>query len=360
MQPYVQAAHPTRATAAAALGAAYHAPAAAARGQLKTVLPTTRIPVGGHYVAAAPGQQQQQPQQQSHQPPPLPPQQTQPVQAPSPVQGQGPPTQAGIAKGQQPQLWNLPRFKPPVFEGANGILPCPDSPESTPRGEEPIGTEEAEGCSAALSVEAPAAVTALPTSGIAGPAAPPSGGAGHQGSLPLSRSGGQRTAALRPGSQGPPPERGEEASASGDMAGAYQLGSIVEYKSRSSGLWILARVECFDAEAGSYRLDVQPNAKPERIRPRGSGGTVELRNHLQPQHSYEGPAPTAREACPVPTSSGSEESKAAALRAVQQQVAELQVQLAQERELKDRYFAELCICREQLARALETSGGQDG
>lgn len=43
----------------------------------------------------------------------------------------------------QPQLQNLPRFQPPDFEGADGQLPRPDSPCSTPRGDEAEGFSSA-------------------------------------------------------------------------------------------------------------------------------------------------------------------------------------------------------------------------
>lgn len=58
---------------------------------------------------------------------------------------------------------------------------------------------------------------------------------------------------------------------------AFAVGSFVEYKSRSSGLWILAKVESFDEANNSYRLDVQPHAHADRVRARtphsGSGAT---------------------------------------------------------------------------------------
>merc|ERR1719446_1661075 len=41
----------------------------------------------------------------------------------------------------QPQLQHLPPFQPPSFEGADGLLPCPDSPGSTPRGDEEFSRE---------------------------------------------------------------------------------------------------------------------------------------------------------------------------------------------------------------------------
>lgn len=100
----------------------------------------------------------------------------------------------------QPQLQDLPRFRPPSFEGANGTLPCPDSPGSTPRSCEGDGV-------------------------------------------------------LSP-----------------EKLGSYAVGATVEYKSLTSGQWITARVQGFNAENYTYRLDVQQNARPERVRLRGDGG----------------------------------------------------------------------------------------
>lgn len=56
--------------------------------------------------------------------------------------------------------------------------------------------------------------------------------------------------------------------------GIFQAGTLVEYKSRSSGKWILAKVLGYDDAGQSpwYRLDVQPRADPQRVRARGSGG----------------------------------------------------------------------------------------
>merc|ERR1719482_1604870 len=50
--------------------------------------------------------------------------------------------------------------------------------------------------------------------------------------------------------------------------GPFAVGSFVEYKSRSSGLWILAKVEAHDASSNTYRLDVQPHAHADRVRHR--------------------------------------------------------------------------------------------
>mmetsp|Transcript_97668 Transcript_97668/g.173984 ORF Transcript_97668/g.173984 Transcript_97668/m.173984 type:complete len:350 (+) Transcript_97668:56-1105(+) len=97
----------------------------------------------------------------------------------------------------QPQLQNLPRFQPPVFEGVDGQLPRPDSPSSTPRGDD----------AQAESSEAPV---------------------------------------------------------------QFAAGSFVEYKSRSSGQWITAKVEAYDAASQIYKLDVQQNAQADRVRAKRS------------------------------------------------------------------------------------------
>lgn len=50
--------------------------------------------------------------------------------------------------------------------------------------------------------------------------------------------------------------------------GRFLPGVMVEYKSRTSGQWIVAKVEYFDDKSNSYRLDVQPHAHPDRVRAR--------------------------------------------------------------------------------------------
>lgn len=69
-------------------------------------------------------------------------------------------------------------------------------------------------------------------------------------------------------------ERNWEKDNQREKAGPFAVGSFVEYKSRSSGHWILAKVEAYDESSGSYRLDVQPHAHPDRVRHRQarSGG----------------------------------------------------------------------------------------
>jgi len=200
------------------------------------------------------------------------------------------------AKGQPAQLWNLPRFQPPAFEGANGALPCPDSPGSTPR------DADDDECQ----------VTAAPAT--------------------------------------------DPSTIGKTVVGDYVIGSLVEYKSRSSGLWILARVEGFDDKLQTYRLDVQPNAKPERIRPRTDAGALQgsdeqVHDSRGPgglQQSYSDVAEAVGTASPPPAPVD------ASTEALRREVAQLQERLAYEIAMKERYYAELCACREQLQRASAT------
>eukprot|EP00927_Polykrikos_kofoidii_P022368 TRINITY_DN20907_c0_g1_i1.p1 TRINITY_DN20907_c0_g1~~TRINITY_DN20907_c0_g1_i1.p1 ORF type:complete len:431 (-),score=80.42 TRINITY_DN20907_c0_g1_i1:169-1461(-) len=125
-------------------------------------------------------------------------QSVQPQVVPAVIAAPLPQQQQHVNSKIQPQLQNLPRFRPPSFEGP---LPCPESPGSTPR------SDTAVGCSAG------------------------------------------REAAEPP----------------------FPPGSVVEYKSRSAGHWIAAKVEYFDEVKHMYRLDVHPHAAPDRVRVRGAG-----------------------------------------------------------------------------------------
>jgi hypothetical protein len=102
---------------------------------------------------------------------------------------------------------------------------------------------------------------------------------------------------------------------------SFAVGSFVEYKSRSSGLWILAKVEGYDEGSQTYRLDVQPHAHVDRVRPRGgerpqdpeplpreSTSVSDARKHTQAhqngfyQHGMEPtPQPPPLAAVPLPT-----------------------------------------------------------
>mmetsp|Transcript_87114 Transcript_87114/g.244387 ORF Transcript_87114/g.244387 Transcript_87114/m.244387 type:complete len:408 (-) Transcript_87114:165-1388(-) len=137
--------------------------------------------------------------------------------APSTVPAAVPAAPAPTNTKIQPQLQQLPRFRPPSFEGANGSLPCPDSPGSTPRSRD------------------------------------------------------EDLANLLEGHVATP---GREAASPAEKLGPFAVGSIVEYKSRSLGQWILAKVEGFEEANQTYRLDVQPHANPERVRARNGGNVA--------------------------------------------------------------------------------------
>lgn len=130
--------------------------------------------------------------------------------APTPAGSKAPKVQQ---QQQASQLQYLPRFRPPSFEGENGVLPTPESPGSTPR-----NSENGEGEFEIQTTPAADAVV--------------------------------------------------------ELLGPYAIGSIVEYRSRSSGQWILAKVEGFDEANQTYRLDVQPHANPERVRLRCGGNSA--------------------------------------------------------------------------------------
>lgn len=230
----------------------------------------------------------------------------------------------------QPQLQHLPRFQPPSFEGANGALPCPDSPGSTPR----EGSEERKQAREALRQMTPVR------------------------------------------DEDPPPVKPKRVPYASDVCerpvAPFHVGSIVEYKSRSSGQWILARVEGFDEANQTYRLDVQPHAQPDRVRPRGGGASVE---HLaEADDAGHGAAEVHSAARQPPTrileDSGSHrtekqhceaeantsrlilevESLRKQVQRLQSENEALQERVIREAALKDQYLSELCACHDQLQR----------
>jgi len=132
-------------------------------------------------------------------------------------------------------------------------------------------------------------------------------------------------------------------------AGPFPAMSFVEYKSRSSNQWILAKVESYNPDTQSYRLDVQPYAPADRVRARRavkrSGAQVEdaVFTQLDRDRETEGP----RE--PFSDRGASKPEEVELLR---RRVAELEeenrhlhAQVAQEMELKERYRQELCDLR---------------
>lgn len=117
---------------------------------------------------------------------------------------------------QNPLFKHLPSFKPPAFHGENGLPPCPETPESTPRGEYDDDASDLLEDSYSNSVQ--------------------------------------------------------------DFAGPIAPGSLVEYNSRSSGSWLQAKVQSYDAVSDTYCLDVQPQAKPDRVRLRRDTATSSRQN----------------------------------------------------------------------------------
>lgn len=268
------------------------------------------------------------------------------------------PTPAGAKI--QPQLQHLPRFQPPSFEGANGALPCPDSPGSTPR----EGSDERRREVEALLQHVPAREDDIPP--------------------PVS------TKVKRPIVGDSTPGHIERHSM------PFPAGTIVEYRSRSSGQWILARVEGFDEANQTYRLDVQPHAQMDRVRARSGGLSPagELRLEVQENAGFAHQRHTepAPQAAPLPTlllhpqqpqltlpqtaaaathqlatrvveekhpTDADVSSSRAALEIefLRKQVTRLQAEndalqdrLSREVATKDQYLSELCACHEQLHR----------
>lgn len=137
---------------------------------------------------------------------------------------------------------HLPRFQPPSFD--NGPLPVPDSPEGTPRDEEP--------------------------SPVVRPVAQPEQREAHR-EVPVAR-GTVIVGSAAPAQTPEVTPVADEAKVD-SRTGRFVPGTMVEYKSRTSGQWIVARVEYFEDKSNSYRLDVQPHAHPDRVRARQSSTT---------------------------------------------------------------------------------------
>merc|ERR1712190_81294 len=142
---------------------------------------------------------------------------------------------------------------------------------------------------------------------------------------------------------------------------------FVEYKSRSSGLWILARVEGYSASSNMYRLDVQPHARPDRIRQRQSIEIPQERDACQELQqvvdddacgtAQHGAASASVQATAVPTNvlnsrtthaeqaghTADHEALKAEITRLRQENEGLQERLQEVRYLKDRYHAQLRI-----------------
>jgi len=182
----------------------------------------------------------------------------------------------------------------------------------------------------------------------------------------------------------------------------YPAGTCVQYKSRSSGQWILARVEGYDESAQVYRLDVQPYAHPDRVRlrrPRKSQveekqetDVPKMEHHDAFSKNGAGNRALRRisKASSEPSvTSQHRQSREQASRVgnarnikpedhnisdsdikqliqetlmLKNQVGQMEVEInglqdrvTQEAVLKDRYFAELCLCREALQRVCDSA-----
>lgn len=182
-----------------------------------------------------------------------------------------------------PQLQNLPRFQPPVFEGIDGQLPRPDSPCSTPREEEQT-------------------ILIADCFSIA--------------------------------------------SLAEETNGPFTAGTLVEYKSRSSGQWITAQVESYDVSSQTYRLDVQSSAPSERVR-------LRARTNLKPL-TVANLSDEARHSSQPASPNTSFEEEVESLRArvamLETENRSLQEKVLQEAKMKDKYLQELVECHEQLSR----------
>jgi len=268
------------------------------------------------------------------------------------------PTPAGAKI--QPQLQHLPRFQPPSFEGANGALPCPDSPGSTPR----EGSDERRSEVEAGLQQVPAREDDIP--------------------LPVS------TKVKRQPVTDSTPSQNERHTM------PFAVGAIVEYRSRSSGQWILARVEGFDEANQTYRLDVQPHAQMDRVRARCSGISPAADLHPEAQEhagvAHQRHAEPTAQAAPQPTmvvhlqqphvnlpqasaaaphqlatrpledkhpndAEATSSRVALEVEFLRKQVARLQAEnealqdrLIREVTAKDQYLSELCACHDQLHR----------
>jgi len=228
------------------------------------VIPASRLPLAGRHVHAP---------------------------APAPAATSSTPTSSKI----QPQLQHLPRFQPPSFESANGTLPCPDSPGSTPREEEESQRMTPDCPSASDIYPSKERHTPQPLQSSLVPGSSerqaqerqtpdrPADRPHQELTTPAASARDDDVGGAQPPSKSKRPSKEElpgdahkqnayqDRSSHGhqDRCGSFAVGSFVEYKSRSSGLWILAKVEGYDEGSQTYRLDVQPHAHVDRVRPRG-------------------------------------------------------------------------------------------
>lgn len=191
----------------------------------------------------------------------------------------------------QQRRHDLPDFTPPSFEQPDGALPCPESPGSTPRGEEEQST----------------------------------GGA------------------------------------------ILPDGTEVEYRSRTADRWIRARIEGYNSSTGEYRLDVQPHARPDRIRPVQqktpggpalASGAKSLPVLEVPAQLLPPPAPLPPEASPMGLANGRAppsipEDVWREVEFLRAENARLKVQLQHSEALREMYMGEVNELRGKLHHQLQ-------
>lgn len=194
------------------------------------------------------------------------------------------------------QMPHVPQFRPPSFLDPDGKLPQPESTECTPNhSPRPAGwgNEDVVGPPSATKQQHQSSYhdrfPAPIRSSVQQP--PPSLQTSYQPHAAAEQSQGPKTS--MPVSYGGKAQQQHWTTAAattakaGPPSGPFPVGSFVEYKSRSSGKYILARVEGFDESSGYYRLDVQPHADPSRVRARdssrgGDGGRSGPQQHQPP------------------------------------------------------------------------------
>lgn len=172
-----------------------------------------------------------------------------------------------------PQMAHLPKFKPPSFEG---VLPMPESPGSTPREKEVLVEDPGP------QRRAPSQQEGAPRNlNEAGNPLKPHGTSTQQAPMHTLASVNppapvQTAADVNVQSDAQDAGTGSASRQTTPQAALrFPVGSFVEYRSRSSGLWIIAMVEGYEDRTGYYRLDVQPHAHPDRIRARGSASQLQ-------------------------------------------------------------------------------------
>lgn len=143
-----------------------------------------------------------------------------------------------------------------------------------------------------------------------------------------------------------PREASEAVSDAPEDMGPFPPMSFVEYKSRSSNQWILAKVESYNADTQSYRLDVQPYAPAERVRARRGA------KRMGAQVEDVEVTPVQQASQPVENSKAQEEVELLRRRVaeLEEENRRLHAQVAQEIELKERYRQELDARRVQTPR----------